>query len=251
MAHIGYAWSMEPPALTRRLAAITAECHTAQEYEAARIEWLHRALDCDTIYQGAVSPERPVAPTVTGVDSKHTTACEAQADRYWFDRDRLNLAARRAGGLAVDLEVLSARDRRESVFYREVMRGLRISATAVAVLELRGEPSSAIWFGRIGRACRFDDAASLATVRDALPVLALGDALFPKEEPAPRWDLGLTAREDEVLAYVSRGLTNVEIAALLGTSRATVKNQVATILKKTGASNRTELTWLARGERRP
>ena len=42
-------------------------------------------------------------------------------------------------------------------------------------------------------------------------------------------------------AQVTRGLSNREIAAVLGKSPATVKNQVAMILRKLGVPTRTRL----------
>jgi DNA-binding CsgD family transcriptional regulator len=232
------------------LALLTTQCKTTSEYERARTEWLHATVDCDTIYQGAVIATRNRSPVVTNVDPEHTKRCEAN-DRYWYERDRLNNAARTAGGVAIDIIALSSKERRESPFYREVMSALGIQATAVAVLELRGELVSCIWFGRTTRGASFNDLTELRHLREALPVLALGDAVHLKEPSSPPSsptiiDLGLTAREDEIARYITRGLTNAEIASLLGTSRATVKNQVATILRKSGVANRTELAWRAK-----
>jgi NarL family two-component system response regulator LiaR len=55
-------------------------------------------------------------------------------------------------------------------------------------------------------------------------------------------DIGrdLTRREREVLNYLSKGLTNPEIAQELSVSRSTVKAHVSKILSKLGASNRAE-----------
>jgi transcriptional regulator EpsA len=57
---------------------------------------------------------------------------------------------------------------------------------------------------------------------------------FPRKAPA------LSARETEILAWVSRGRTNGEISKLLGISAFTVKNHVQRIIKKLGAANRAE-----------
>ncbi len=55
----------------------------------------------------------------------------------------------------------------------------------------------------------------------------------------------LTLREQEVLKYLSKGLTNPEIAQQLTVSRSTVKAHVSKILSKLGASNRAEAIALA------
>jgi DNA-binding NarL/FixJ family response regulator len=50
----------------------------------------------------------------------------------------------------------------------------------------------------------------------------------------------LSSREMEVLSFVTRGMSNKEIAALLGISHQTVKNHVTAILRKLGVDDRTQ-----------
>lgn len=52
--------------------------------------------------------------------------------------------------------------------------------------------------------------------------------------------MDLSPREHEVMAMVAVGLSNKEIGQRLNKSELTVKNQVAKILFKLGALNRTE-----------
>ena len=65
----------------------------------------------------------------------------------------------------------------------------------------------------------------------------------------------LSAREEEILTWVSEGRTNVEISMILTISAFTVKNHVQRIIKKLGAANRTEAVakyrQLARGAAHP
>jgi transcriptional regulator EpsA len=64
-----------------------------------------------------------------------------------------------------------------------------------------------------------------------------------RAEPASKsrgdW-LDLSIREQEILDLVCRGTTNVDIAMALSISPFTVKNHIQRILRKIGASNRTE-----------
>jgi DNA-binding NarL/FixJ family response regulator len=55
----------------------------------------------------------------------------------------------------------------------------------------------------------------------------------------------LTAREAEVLGAVAEGLTNRQIARALAMSDQTVKNHLATILRKTDTANRTHAAFVA------
>lgn len=237
------------------LSGLTTECRTRHEYEAARLEWLERAVGFDASYFGAASPRQRVTPVVSGVSTEKVEHCESQAERYWHDRMTLHRAALARGGVIADHDALSARTRERMPFYREVVAGHGIRATAVALLRMRGRVSGAIFLGRTARGARFADELDL--LRRALPVLSLGDAvhvaeaeLLPGEFPVALDGLGLTAREQAVLKLLCLGWTNSQIATQLGSSPRTVKNQVSAILRKTQAANRTQLTSrLARRQR--
>jgi DNA-binding NarL/FixJ family response regulator len=67
----------------------------------------------------------------------------------------------------------------------------------------------------------------------------------PTTRPDGSGDLGLTAREHEVLSLLARGYTNGEIAAELTISVKTASVHVSHILRKLGATRRTEAAALA------
>jgi len=65
---------------------------------------------------------------------------------------------------------------------------------------------------------------------------------FCRQAGAPPEHLrGLSPAERVVVAQVCQGLSNREIATVLGKSPATVKNQVSTCLRKLGVPTRTRL----------
>ncbi|MFJ9153430.1 response regulator [Streptomyces sp. NPDC102270] len=66
----------------------------------------------------------------------------------------------------------------------------------------------------------------------------------PRPLDAARLDL-LTPRETEVLRQVARGLSNAEIAAVLGVSPPTVKDHVSVLLGKLGVRDRVQATIAA------
>ncbi len=236
---------------------LSVRCRTQGQYQIEMGAWLDRAVGFDSLYLGPAFPEVPKDPFTLRVDEEARTRCEAQADLHWNDRIQLNRGAAQRGGVAVDVDVLGPRVRDRMFFYREVVAGLGIRLFAVGILEAPGRPTQCIYLGRTSRGARFKG-GELAMLRAAVPILAMGHALHDRVAVSPgASDLDsrrgrlrdtpgppaarLTAREDQILLYLSKGLRNAEIASALGTSPATVKNQVSAILTKLDVSNRTEL----------
>ncbi|MBV9383319.1 MAG: helix-turn-helix domain-containing protein [Streptosporangiaceae bacterium] len=103
----------------------------------------------------------------------------------------------------------------------------------------------------------------LGDQEEALRLLREGEAMAVKAGDAPRLEEiraaleevgrpaagrppdGLTARQAEILAYVSAGLTNKDIAARLHLSVGTVERHLATCYRKLGLRNRAEATRYA------
>lgn len=68
---------------------------------------------------------------------------------------------------------------------------------------------------------------------------------FRHTGPAANEDGELTAREKEVLAFISRGLRNIDVARQLGMAEATVATHLKSIYRKLGISSRAEASWHA------
>lgn len=93
---------------------------------------------------------------------------------------------------------------------------------------------------------------------DALHAISRGNNVFPAHavesllRGAARRDSRadmlrtLSDREREVLAYLSVGADNLQIAAMLRISERTVKAHVSSLYRKLGQENRTQLALLAR-----
>jgi DNA-binding CsgD family transcriptional regulator len=92
----------------------------------------------------------------------------------------------------------------------------------------------------------FDD-RSLEFVDTVWPLLRVVSCVHApsanRPDVAAAW--ALTRREAEVAHLVLRGLQNAEVAGVLGLSRSNVRNGLARIFEKAGASTRSELVFLA------
>ncbi|KAA0921385.1 response regulator [Streptomyces apricus] len=73
---------------------------------------------------------------------------------------------------------------------------------------------------------------------------------LPAGRPASQPVSPVTAREEQVLLAVARGLTNTEIADALHISLSTVKTHLASLMGKLGARNRVEIAMWAYETRR-
>ena len=97
------------------------------------------------------------------------------------------------------------------------------------------------------------EAGARGVLAKSLPADVLADAVIaihkgemvvspvfhnPGERRWPGHDLGLTARESEVAAFLANGCSNREIADALFISEHTVKTHLKAILRKTGVASR-------------
>ena len=127
----------------------------------------------------------------------------------------------------------------------------RFQLPVVAVVDDEAQSASAMAAGARGAVLRSADGASLwaalVAARAGLTVLDAAFAPAPAPAAAPRRPPveELTAREREVLAELSRGLSNKQIAVELAISEHTAKFHVNAILGKLGAASRTEAVVLA------
>ena len=84
---------------------------------------------------------------------------------------------------------------------------------------------------------------------DSIRRVAAGEKVVAQEIAksinADRPVADLTARQLEILHSVARGLTNEDIAKLLGISTNAIKHHLSTIFAKIGAANRAEATKIA------
>jgi DNA-binding CsgD family transcriptional regulator len=226
---------------------------TATGLRRASLELFQKAAQSETALLSPVQSEAaPVVDPVgwTGIGQDSTLArivdrAERNLDRYLPDLEKTIVACNSKGGCN-STHIYSSRERQELRFFREVMIPQRVSCALAFVVRFRGRVVGRLVLQRHDRGRSFDD-HEFEAARRLVPafglILAASDAgLFATPQPA----YSLPRREAEIAQYVARGLSNREIAAIVGTSHLTVRNQVSRIFQKTDTSSRAELAaWIA------
>jgi DNA-binding CsgD family transcriptional regulator len=154
-------------------------------------------------------------------------------------------AARAQGGIYVDVEVFSPRERRQMRFFADVLGPDRIRSQIVATVHFAGRPSGVIHLNRDGRVFRAEDADRLQPLLTAIGVAhaALEPCVPEIARAAPR-STRLTPREREIAERIAQGESNAAIAGYLGRSIHTVRRHVESILGKCGVATRAAVAGL-------
>lgn len=235
--------------LAHELAALGTVAESVPAFRAAVLARLREVVPFDAAIFHAFSPRVPLETgAIVGLSAERIAATLPDWDALAVELGALREHANRHG-VATERDLSAAARRR---FLARVLRPFGMRAMVMVHLEVRGQVRSGIaLFAK--REDAFD-ARALATLAAVRPVLALADALLVRETDAPRAsvparlvcrDDRLTARQREIVEHVALGHTNDAIASALGLSPTTVRNHLAVIFGRLGASNRAELVRLA------
>lgn len=205
---------------------------------------LEREIGADSGHLTDPPTPRDVGPDRTAsFGIERSIAARYLARRATYDRDNERLLAAMRVGPTLDASIYSMRERDRLPLYAELLRpqgtrsvlaGFGVHGGRVVVqLALKRHGSSPPFRRR--------DVEALAAL---LPTLAFADAglqfLHARSDDVPECS-PLTPRETEVAELVCKGLSNGDIARVLGTTLDTVKKQISSALGKLGAANRAEL----------
>jgi DNA-binding CsgD family transcriptional regulator len=160
----------------------------------------------------------------------------------------LQIIAQHMGGVGVDRDLQSMRELERTPMYAEILRPAGVTVTMTVLPRFRGAVTSCIGFGRHGRSARFRQ-AERQFMLDAVAAIGAVEMAFraaatPSASTTSTRLEELSPCERRVAVLVHQGLSNKEIAALVGTSVHTVHKQTISIYKKLGARGRTHLAAL-------
>jgi DNA-binding CsgD family transcriptional regulator len=233
------------------IAGLALDARSQHEF---RTEVLRRLIGWAGGDGGLIHQHYPfTAPLETGtyenMDMHYASRCVAGWDvQYGRDMEPVVRASLVAGGVSLDKRSSSHRSR--LAIYNDILVPSQIRQGMFCHVELGGKTLALCILARTSKESMSDRSA--ATVRSLLPVFELGDRVLGRRPPVPEEEppiAGLSPREREVTDLLTLGYTNPEIAMALGSSVHTVRNQVASIFRKAGASTRAELVGIVK--RRP
>jgi DNA-binding CsgD family transcriptional regulator len=144
----------------------------------------------------------------------------------------------------IDTELFTLAERNRMPFFSEITRPQGVRSQIAVGLTLRGRPMARLYLCRYDRGRVFQP-SELERLRPVFPLLTLAHATVAASK-APEVDLNLSPREAQIARYLCEGFRNLNIAALLGTSPNTVRNQISRMYSKLGISSRLELVALLR-----
>jgi DNA-binding CsgD family transcriptional regulator len=211
----------------------------------ALLAWLSTCVGCDSsVFMPA--PDRQTSPTEHNKEQfRHLVKLYVDEPHRYLPSEAKCIQAIKKEGICIDNDVYSSSERRELPFYADIIRPQGITSQLVIGLYFHGKYRGDFYLSRHGPVTRFRS-STVERIRPIIPSLALVEvaaAMLP-EPPAGPQQPNLGVREREVARLAVRGLETREIAALLGTSPATVRNQLHTIYRKLDVSNRAELAFV-------
>jgi DNA-binding CsgD family transcriptional regulator len=237
------------------LAAVARAAATAESLPAFRARALalvREVVAFDVGFFHALSPRVPLATgAFLGVDPAVLAGTMPAWDQLAVDLGRLRDFALAHDGVATDRDAFPPRSAARRRFEEVVARPLRVRAMVIAHLTVRGAVRSAVVLCRSAGPFSAADADRL---RALVPILAVCDSAQVALDDAPRAalptrlrceDQRLTTRQREIVELVALGHTNDAIAATLGVSPNTLRNHLADVFRRLGASNRADAVRLA------
>ncbi len=221
-------------------------------FREAALDILAARVPFDAALFHALSPRVPLSTAaIRGLDVDELARSMSQWDQWAVELGRFRDVGIAQRGVATDSDVLPRRGGSRLVFER-AFGARRVRCAAFVHLMVRGRIVAVVVLVRFRD--RPFDAQEVAFLRRVAPALAVGDELHQLLDQTRRasvptrlrcLDQRLTPHQREVVEYVALGHTNRAIAVALGRSANTVRNQLAEVMRRLGASNRADVVRLA------
>ncbi len=238
--------------LLTRIVTLGVEAKTLVELRSRALSILRERVPFDRAAFHAFSPRVPLETGVfVDLDVAMLARSVAQWDGFAVELGRMRDLAN-TSRVAWDREAFPPGSASRARFLELLGVPLRVRSMLIVHLTVRDTVRSVI--ALFGKNDDTFDATHVAFLQHVAPSLALADALLQHDESAPRAALPtklvcedgrLTPRQRQIVEQVAMGHTNAEIASAMGLSANTLRNHIAAIFTRVGASNRADLVRLA------
>jgi DNA-binding CsgD family transcriptional regulator len=221
---------------TGELTELATQCEDPRDLARWTLERVSKVVPCDS----ALYMPMPFGPKGPVAINRETNYRQLYG-LLRRDPERMLSGLQRGPSLGtyLDHEAYTARERRELPLYAEIIRPQGITSQLVAHLSFGGQPLGVMYVCRHGRSRPFAR-RHLERFRPLIASIVLSQAALRASGPCAELDL-LTPREREVATHVGRGLQNQNVAAVMGISANTVRNQLSRIFEKLKVGSRAEL----------
>jgi DNA-binding CsgD family transcriptional regulator len=225
---------------------------SALDYDRCMLEIVRRFIGYDAAFVGRMGVP---SPAFVGFEPSQMQPDDTRRWRSYVEETleaRLRLIATQRGA-GRDGEIIPRARYERTRLFREMMQPLRLNSILAGFHACGGRSIRAtLVLARASGSFSEADRQRLSSIMPALSLCELArrnetaiDLASAPLASAPLALARLTAREAEIIEYLRLGYTNREIAAALGTSHRTVRNQLTSIFAKLGATTRAEAVALS------
>jgi len=214
---------------------LTQASPSADQFQQAVLTALMRHVGADV---GAFGIGPLGAPATHGFRAEIVGPWASAQARHATELAPVLVAAR--AGATVDTDVLGERGVRSARYFAEIVRPHGGRDTLCAAPAWGASTACCLWLGRCGPGGHFRR-RDVAAVDALLPAIALASVAMAVKSLATPATAGLSVRERQIVDLLRRGFRSREIAAILGTSPNTVRNQIGRLMARLGAGTRAEL----------
>lgn len=238
--------------LALEIARAALRASALREFRHAALRILDTAVRFDAGIFHAFSPRVPLETgAFLGIEQERIAATLPDWDALAVELGAIREHANRHG-IATDRDIFRTSSTARRRFVERALRPFGMRRMAMMHLSMQGEVRSGIaLFSKKDDAFTPPEVKLLSLI---LPPLTIADALMTHETSAPSArvpmrlvcrDGRLTRRQQQIMEHVALGYTNEEIARALCLAMTTVRNHLAVIFTRLGASNRAEAVRLA------
>lgn len=235
------------------IAELGTKTESGSAFREAVIDRVAASVPYDAALLHALSPRVPLSTgALRGLDAAELERSMSSWDDFAVELGRFRDLALQSGGVVTDRQALPPKGPQRKLFEGAFGGRKKAKAAAFVHLVVRGRIVAALVLVRF-KDVPFTD-AEVAWLRTVAPTLAVADTYHQVLDRAQRAsvatelkcaDSRLSQAHRDIVERVALGHTNAQIAEAIGKSPNTVRNQLAEVMRRIGASNRADVVRLA------